>query len=104
MPRRRSFKTDEGFIETKLLEDAEGSYRPKLCPSGHDISQRFANDNGCAMPSNCWKSATHNLKPGIKPGLARHPARFPEKLPRLFIGRVEIQTAPNTLKGRTWPT
>lgn len=36
----------------KLLEDAESFYRPKLRPSDHGISHRFANDNAGAMPPN----------------------------------------------------
>jgi hypothetical protein len=36
----------------KLLADAESFYHPKLRPSGHDISRRFADDNGGAIPSN----------------------------------------------------
>ena len=74
----------------KLLEDAERFYRPKLRPSGHDISGRFATDNGGAIPSNLLQipntesnspyqrhCATVDAKP--------HPARFPEKLPTFFI-------------------
>jgi site-specific DNA-methyltransferase (cytosine-N4-specific) len=36
----------------KLLEDAESFCRPKLRPSGHDITKRFASDNSGAIPSN----------------------------------------------------
>ena len=36
----------------KLLEDAESFCRPKLRPSGHDISRRFGDNNGGAIPSN----------------------------------------------------
>jgi hypothetical protein len=49
----------------KLLEDAESFYRPKLRPSGHDISKRFASDNGGAIPSNLLqtrRSGTMSLK------------------------------------------
>jgi hypothetical protein len=81
MPGRRSFKTDESF------------YRPKLGPSDHDISRRFASNNGGAIPLNYRKSAIRNLKSQIKRGVALHPARFPEKPPGFFIGRAEIQTA-----------
>jgi len=74
----------------KLLQDAESFYRPKLRPSGHDISGRFANDNGGAIPSNLLQIPnTESNSPyqrlcatvGVKP----HPARFPEKLPSFFI-------------------
>jgi site-specific DNA-methyltransferase (cytosine-N4-specific) len=74
----------------KLLEDAESFYRPKLRPSGHDISGRFATDNGGAIPSNLLQIPNtesnspyqrHCATVGVKP----HPARFPEKLPTFFI-------------------
>src|ERR1035441_1067845 len=80
----------------KLLEDAERFYRPKLRPSGHDISPRFASDNRGAIPSNLLQIPNtesnspylrHCASAGVKP----HPARFPEKLPTFFI---EFLTAP----------
>jgi site-specific DNA-methyltransferase (cytosine-N4-specific) len=64
--------------------------RPKLRPSGHDISANFANNNGGAIPSNLLQIPNtesnsayqrHCATVGIKP----HPARFPEKLPTFFI-------------------
>jgi hypothetical protein len=128
MSGRRSFKTDESFLEKlaigaigaravfkdlqrqtdfpkadvrrvlapysdrmkKLLQDAESFYRPKLRPSGHDISRRFADNNGGAIPSNLLQIPNtesnspyqrHCATVGAKP----HPARFPEKLPTFFI-------------------
>ena len=78
MPGRRSFKTDESFC------------RPKLRPSGHDISRRFADNNRGAIPSNLLQIPnTESNSPyqrhcgsvDVKP----HPARFPEKLPTFFI-------------------
>jgi site-specific DNA-methyltransferase (cytosine-N4-specific) len=90
MADRRSFKTDESFPETKLLADAGSFYRPKLRPSGHDISANFANNNGGAIPSNLLQIPNtesnspyqrHCATVGVKP----HPARFPEKLPTFFI-------------------
>ncbi len=80
----------------KLLEDAESFYRPKLRPSGHEISGHFANNNGGAIPSNLLQIPnTESNSPyqrhcaimGVKP----HPARFPEKLPTFFI---EFLTVP----------
>jgi len=74
----------------KLLEDAESFYRPKLRPAGHDISRRFADDHGGAIPSNLLQIPNtesnspyqrHCATVGVKP----HPARFPEKLPTFFI-------------------
>jgi site-specific DNA-methyltransferase (cytosine-N4-specific) len=74
----------------KLLEDAESFYRPKLRPSGHDVSRRFADNNGGAIPSNLLQIPNtesnspyqrHCSTVGVKP----HPARFPEKLPTFFV-------------------
>lgn len=74
----------------KLLENPKQFYDPKKRPSGHDISDRFATDNGGAIPSNLlqipntdsnsfYLRACKNLN--IKP----HPARFPSKIPEFFI-------------------
>ena len=69
---------------------AGSSYRPKLRPSGHDISRRFADNNGGAIPSNLLQIPNtesnspyqrHCATVGVKP----HPARFPEKLPTFFV-------------------
>ena len=74
----------------KLLEDATKFYTPKRRPSGHDISERFANANGGAIPSNLLEiSNTESNSAYLRfCKLARteaHPARFPGKLPTFFI-------------------
>ncbi len=59
-------------------------YKAMKCPSGHDISQKFAKDNGAAIPPNLIALAhtesngrylryckTHNIAP--------HPARYPAR-------------------------
>ena len=73
-----------------LLRDAEGFYRPKERPSGHDISRSFARDNGGAIPSNLLQFAnsesnTTYLRLCTEHGIAPHPARFPKSLPEFFI-------------------
>ncbi len=74
----------------KLLQNAERFYRPKKRPSGHDISARFADDKGGAIPSNLLQLSNTESNSlyfrccttlGVKP----HPARFPEELPSFFI-------------------
>ena len=74
----------------KLLSTKEKYYTPKMRPSGHNISDKFSNDNGGAIPSNLLQipnSESNSLYLrsckllGIKP----HPARFPAKLPKFFI-------------------
>jgi DNA modification methylase len=74
----------------KLLSDPESFYRPKVRPSGHDISAGFAKDNGGAIPSNLLQiSNTESNGQYTKwckaVGTDIHPARFPEALPEFFI-------------------
>jgi site-specific DNA-methyltransferase (cytosine-N4-specific) len=80
-----------------LLRNAEKFYKPKLRPSGHDISKRFDKDNGGAIPSNLLQIAntdsnSHYLRLCKEHGFERHPARFPDALPQFFI---EFLTDPN---------
>ena len=65
-------------------------YRPMRRPSGHDISNKFASDNGAAIPPNLIaipnteSNGTYQRyckERGLKP----HPARFPAKLPEYFV-------------------
>jgi site-specific DNA-methyltransferase (cytosine-N4-specific) len=74
----------------KLMEDPEKFYKPKVRPSGHDISSGFARDNGGAIPSNLLQipntESNGAYVAGCKlVGAERHPARFPSKLPEFFI-------------------
>ena len=74
----------------KLLSSGEKYYKPKLRPSGHDISANFNNDNGGAIPSNLLQipnseSNSKYLKSCKIAGVKRHPARFPKSLPDFFI-------------------
>lgn len=74
----------------KLLKNADSYYTPKVRPSGHDISDRFAKDNGGAIPSNLLEisnaeSNSQYLRLCKEVGIKGHPARFPEKLPAFFI-------------------
>lgn len=65
-------------------------YKPKMRPSGHDISDKFGTDNGAAIPPNLLALAhtesnslyiryckEHRIKP--------HPARFPVGLPNILL-------------------
>ena len=74
----------------KLLEDACRFYTPKKRPSGHDISARFSEANGGAIPSNLLDipntdSNSLYLRFCKIAHIEAHPARFPEKLPAFFI-------------------
>lgn len=73
----------------KLLKSNGTYFKPKLRPSGHDISGNFK-DNGGAIPSNLLQipnseSSSRYLKLSTQLGVKSHPARFPIKLPAFFI-------------------
>jgi len=68
----------------------KNGYRPKLRPSGHDISENFAVDNGAAIPPNLLaiantESNSRYLRYCRQRGIKPHPARFPAELPEFFI-------------------
>ncbi len=65
-------------------------YKPKLRPSGHDISDKFQRDNGGAIPPNLIALANTESNSSYQRycrqnGLQEHPARFPAGLPAFFI-------------------
>ena len=73
-----------------LLQNSEKYYSPKKRPSGHDISDRFGEDKGGAIPPNLLQipnteSNSQYLRFCQIVGISGHPARFPEKLPEFFI-------------------
>lgn len=68
----------------------KNGYKPKLRPSGHDISNKFGKDNAGAIPPNLMELANTESNSSylrmcgendIKP----HPARFPAAFPEFFI-------------------
>jgi len=68
----------------------ENGYKPKLRPSGHDISNKFQKDNNGAIPSNLLELANTEsnsayLRRCKEAGIKPHPARFPWEFPRFFI-------------------
>lgn len=73
-----------------LLQNSDKYYSPKKRPSGHDISERFAEDRGGAIPPNLLQipnteSNSQYLRYCRIVGTRGHPARFPQKLPEFFI-------------------
>lgn len=73
-----------------LLKNSEKYYSPKKRPSGHDITTRFGEDKGGAIPPNLLQipnteSNSHYLRCCQTAAISGHPARFPEKLPEFFI-------------------
>ncbi|HBH00360.1 MAG TPA: site-specific DNA-methyltransferase [Candidatus Rokubacteria bacterium] len=76
---------------SKSMEDllAKG-YKAKLRPSGHDISTKFSNNRGGAIPSNLLtiantESNSYYLRACRAAGLKPHPARYPLALPEFFV-------------------
>lgn len=71
----------------KLLKKG---YKPKLRPSGHDISDKFQKDNQGAIPPNLLELAnTDSKSPYLKrckeAEIKPHPARFPSGFAEFFI-------------------
>jgi site-specific DNA-methyltransferase (cytosine-N4-specific) len=74
----------------KLHENPQKFYKPSQRPSGHAIGDKFATDNGGAIPSNLLQipnteSNSLYIRRCKFVGTAVHPARFPLKLPDFFI-------------------
>ncbi len=74
-------------------------YKPRLRPSGHDISDKFGVDRGGAIPPNLLQFAntesnSHYLKACRAANIKPHPARFPIGLPDFFI---RFLTHPNDI-------
>jgi len=68
----------------------KNGYKPKLRPSGHNISNKFSTDNKASIPPNIiavpnTESNSYYLRYCKEHGLPPHPARFPAELPEYFI-------------------
>ena len=68
-------------------------YTAKMRPSGHDISEKFAIDNGAAIPPNLiaipnTESNSAYMRYCSEKRIKAHPARFPAALPEYFIRMV----------------
>jgi len=68
----------------------KNGYKAKKRPSGHDISKKFAKDNGGSIPPNLLtiantESNSAYLRLCRKFEIKPHPARFPAKLVEFFI-------------------
>jgi len=65
-------------------------YRATRRPSGHNITEKFRNHRGGAIPSNVIERGNNDsnsefIKACKRHGLKLHPARFPPALPRFFV-------------------
>lgn len=68
----------------------KNGYKPRLRPSGHDISDKFSRDNGAAIPPNLiaipnTESNSYYLRYCEERGIKPHPARYPAPLPEFFV-------------------
>jgi site-specific DNA-methyltransferase (cytosine-N4-specific) len=68
----------------------KNGYKAKMRPSGHDISEKFNNDNGGAIPPNLLELAntesnSHYMRKCKELGIKPHPARFPREFAEFFI-------------------
>lgn len=76
---------------SKSMKDLlKNGYKPKLRPSGHDISDKFQRDNKGAIPPNLialanTESNSSYLRFCRENNLPEHPARFPAGIPAMFI-------------------
>jgi site-specific DNA-methyltransferase (cytosine-N4-specific) len=83
---RRVLQPYSPSMETLLTN----GYKAKLRPSGHDISDKFAINNGAAIPPNLiaipnTESNSAYMRYCQLKGIKTHPARFPSDLPEYFI-------------------
>lgn len=73
-----------------MIDLLEKGYKAKLRPSGHDISDKFSNNNGAAIPPNLLaipntESNGNYMRYCQEHNLPIHPARFPAELPEYFV-------------------
>lgn len=94
LSRDRDPKADNRKVLQAYSESMEAlfrnGYKPKLRPSGHDISVNFARRNAGSIPPNLLtlantESNSAYLRRCRKAGLHPHPARFPAQFPEFFI-------------------
>jgi DNA modification methylase len=87
-------KADNKKILKPYSESMKGllknGYKAQMRPSGHDISEKFSNDNGGAIPGNLLELAntesnSYYLRRCKEEGVKAHPARFPKGFSDFFI-------------------
>ncbi len=97
-PRANNRKVLKDYSES-MLQLLMNGYKPGLRPSGHDISAKFKQNRGGAIPPNLLTigntdSNSWYLRACEAAGLRPHPARFPPKLPEFFI---QFLTSPGAI-------
>lgn len=73
-----------------MVQLLANGYKAKRRPSGHDISEKFSQDNGAAIPPNLiaipnTESNSYYIRYCQEQGLPVHPARYPADLPEYFV-------------------
>ena len=73
-----------------MLRLLKRGYREARRPSGHNITSKFMNDHGGAIPPNLIEAGNNDsnsyfIKCCKELGLKIHPARFPPVLPEFFV-------------------
>jgi site-specific DNA-methyltransferase (cytosine-N4-specific) len=91
-PRASNRRVLQPYSESMKTLLSDG-YKAKLRPSGHDISEKFAVDNGAAIPPNLiaipnTESNSSYLRYCKEKGINAHPARYPAALPEYFVRMV----------------
>jgi site-specific DNA-methyltransferase (cytosine-N4-specific) len=75
---------------TSMMELLAKGYKAKRRPSGHDISEKFAINNGAAIPPNLIALPNTESNGAYQRfceehRLPHHPARYPSELPEYFV-------------------
>lgn len=73
-----------------MMQLLANGYKAKRRPSGHDISEKFNQDNGAAIPPNLiaipnTESNSYYIRYCQEHQLPVHPARYPAELPEYFV-------------------
>ncbi len=88
-PRASNKRVLQPYSES-MQDLLKNGYHARKRPSGHDISKKFAIDNGAAIPPNLIASANTEsnsfyLRYCRDCGIEPHPARYPSDIPEYFI-------------------
>lgn len=91
-PRASNRRVLQPYSESMKALLSKG-YKAQRRPSGHDISEKFAVDNGASIPPNLiaipnTESNSSYMRYCKEKGIKAHPARFPAALPEYFIRMV----------------
>lgn len=87
-------KADNRQVLTEYSPDMKRlikkGYKAKTRPSGHNITEKFKDDHGGAIPSNLITKGNNQSNSAYykrlkEKGIKMHPARFPEALPKFFV-------------------